>query len=237
MNLVRNSILDAEELTAQTIKQEAAIQRTKQTGSFENAFRPLHDSFIDNEEEVVSALVSGVKNNLTVVSLPNVDAVVDILARLGQIARASELINFVVREAPSDFWLQEDPFHRALLSDRLKQVTTDRREAAEPKLDFEKDLIAAAQNFNREKLSQLAALSQEDYLKLFESKTGEEMRRVVLSALDFRRISNASSDMRQIVKNAESALRTLGKRSALNAFRVQKFGVILTEGDGAEENE
>jgi len=124
-----------------------------------------------------------------------------------------------------------------LLSDRLKQVTTDRREAAEPKLDFEKDLIAAAQNFNREKLSQLAALSQEDYLKLFESKTGEEMRRVVLSALDFRRISNASSDMRQIVKNAESALRTLGKRSALNAFRVQKFGVILTEGDGAEENE
>jgi hypothetical protein len=75
MNFVSSSILDVDELLLQINKQEAVLQRNKQSGSFESSFRPLHDSFQDNEEEVCSALISGVKNNLSVVSLSNVDAV------------------------------------------------------------------------------------------------------------------------------------------------------------------
>jgi hypothetical protein len=229
MRFIDTSVLDIDEVTLQASKQEAALQRNKQSGSFDSSFRPLHDSFSDNEDEVCSALVSGVKNNFAVVSLPNVDAVVSTLERLGRTAMANELIDFVVREASSDYWLNDDPFGRAMHSDRLKQVIAERREAAKPALNFEIDLVAAAQTFNAEKIAQLAAVPEDAYLKLFESKVGDEMRRVVLSALEYRKISNATPDMKEILNKSESALRTIGKRSALNAFRLQKFGIDLSE--------
>ncbi|HEX9544891.1 MAG TPA: hypothetical protein VF955_06880 [Pyrinomonadaceae bacterium] len=190
---------------------------------------------MDNEEEVCSTMISGIKNNFGVVSLMNVDAVVDILMRLGRTKLSNELIDFVVNEAPNGFWLHDDPFRRALHNDRLKQIIAERREAAKPVLNFEQDLIAAAQSFNNEKLAQLAAVPQQAYLNLFESKTGTELSRVVLSALEFRRIANATPDMKTIVQIAEDALRTIGKRSALNAIRLEKFGVSLPVETGDED--
>jgi hypothetical protein len=62
---------------------------------------------------------------------------------------------------------------------------------------------------------------------LFDSKTDDDLRKVILSALEFRKISNASPDMRKVVESAEQALRIIGKRSALNAFRVQNYGVSI----------
>jgi hypothetical protein len=184
---------------------------------------------LDNEDEVCTALVSGVRNNLAVVSLANFDAVVSTLERLGRTTAANELIDFVSREAPSDYWLHDDPFGRAMRSERLKQIIEERRQAAKPVLNFEEDLVAAAQTFNAEKIALLATVPQEDYLRLFESKTGDEMRRVILSALEFRKIANATPEMKQVIDKAESALRTIGKRSALNAFRLQKFGINLSD--------
>jgi hypothetical protein len=229
MRFVDTSILDIDEVTLQIGKQEVALRRNKQSGSFDSSFRPLHDSFLDNEDEVCNALVSGVENNFPVVSLPNVDAVVSTLERLGRTTMANKLIDFLVKEAPSEYWLNDDPFSRAMRSDRLKQIIAERRQAAKPALIFEQDLVAAAQTLDAEKIAQLAAVPQEAYLKLFESKVGDELRRVVLSALEYRKISNATPDMQEIVKNAESALRTIGKRSELNAFRLERFGVSLSE--------
>lgn len=237
MNFVSSSILDIDEFKLQAAKQEATLQLSKQVGSFDRAFRPLHDSFLDNEQEVFDALISGVKNNLNVVSLPNLGAVVDLLTRLGQITTANQLIDFVLKEAPGDFWFQDDPFRRVLHSDRLKQIIAERKEASKPELNFEQDLIAAAQSFsNNEKLAQLAALPPEAYLNLFEGKTGSDLNRVILSALEFRRISNATPDMTKIVQMAENALRIIGKRSALNALRVEKYGVSNSvESDAVED--
>jgi len=76
---------------------------------------------------------------------------------------------------------------------------------------------------------------QQAYLNLFESKTGTELSRVVLSALEFRRIANATPDMKTIVEMAEDALRTIGNRSALNAIRLEKFGVSLPVETGDED--
>ena len=229
MKFVDTSVLDIDDVALQASKQEATLQRNKQSGSFEKSFRPLHDSFLDNEDEVCSAMVSGVKDNFGVVSLANVDAVVLILERLGRTEMANELIDFVIKEAPSNYWLNDDPFHRAMQSERLKQIIVERREVAKPALNFEQDLAAAAQNFNNEKIAQLAAVPQEYYLELFESKKGDELRRVILAALEFRRIGNATPHMKEIVEKAEGALRTIGKRSALQALRLENFGVSLSE--------
>lgn len=120
MKFVDTSVLDIDDLVLQAKKKEATLQRNKQSGSFEKSFRLLHDSFSDNEEEVCRAMISGVKDNFGVVSLANVDAVVRILERLDRIQAADELIDFVVKEAPNSYWLSNDPFHRAMQSERLR---------------------------------------------------------------------------------------------------------------------
>jgi hypothetical protein len=141
-----------------------------------------------------------------------------------------------MNRATRELWLQDDPFRRALSNDRLKQIVAERREAAKPELNFEQDLIAAAQNFNNEKIARLATVPQEAYLALFERKVGDDMRSVILAALSFRQIANATPDAREIVGKAENALRTLGARSKLNAFRLQKFGVsLLMDGNATDE--
>jgi hypothetical protein len=228
MKFVDTSVIDIDEIVLEAGKQEAALQRNKQSGSFESAFRPLHDSFLDNEDEVCNAMISGVKDNLEVVSLANFDAVVSTLERLGRTAMVAELIDFVVKEAPSDYWLNDDPFRRVIKSERLKKIIAERREVAKPALNFERDLVESAQNFNKEKIAELADVSQESYLKLFESKKGEELRRIVLAALAFRQIGNATPQMKEIVEKAEGALRAIGKRSALQALRMENFGVSLS---------
>jgi hypothetical protein len=119
----------------------------------------------------------------------------------------------------------------------IREIVLQRREAARPALNFEQDLIAVAQNFNNEKIAQLATVPPEAYLRLFESRTGEDLKRVVFSALGFRQIGNASPDMKTITAKAEDALRTIGKRSALQAIRLQKFGVNLSVTSDEDEEE
>jgi hypothetical protein len=234
MKFVDTSVLDIDEVVLQANNQEAKIQRNKQSGSFEKSFRLLHDSFSDNEEEVCRAMVAGVKDNFGVVSLANVDAVVRILERLDRTQAADELIDFVVKEAPNSYWLSNDPFHRAMQSERLRKIVAERRDSAKPVLDFEKDLVESSQGFRDEKIAALAAVPQESYLKLFESKEGDELRLVVLAALEFRRIGNATPQMKEIVEKAEGALRTIGKRSVLQALRLETFGVSMSVADGAD---
>jgi hypothetical protein len=63
------------------------------------------------------------------------------------------------------------------------------------------------------------------YRLMVKSKRGEEMRKLVYAALEFRRISNASPEMLQIVRRMEEALSQIGDESKLNAVRVKRYGV------------
>jgi hypothetical protein len=51
LEFVENGILDEGVIRAEAAKQEAHIKLRDQAGSYESAFRPLHDSFGDNKDE------------------------------------------------------------------------------------------------------------------------------------------------------------------------------------------
>jgi hypothetical protein len=58
---------------------------------------------------------------------------------------------------------------------------------------------------------------------MVKSKRDEEMRKVVLSALAFRRIANASPEMREVIHRMEEALRMLAAESKLKCGAPQKI--------------
>jgi hypothetical protein len=235
LRFVDSNILDEDELLKYAKESEERYKRTSQAGSFENSWRLFRDSFADNEDEVCKALFDGLKGNFDVVSRANLDEAISILRRLGVPQMAEDLIDYAVENGSQAFWLPDDPFGRTLRDPRLKSVLAEKHEAAKPKLDFEKDLVEAAENMNPEKLAQLAQVPASDYLALFESRSGDQLRRVVLSALTYRRISNASDDMRAIVERAEEALRTIGSKSRLNALRVEKYGIPIQQDTASDD--
>jgi KAP-like P-loop domain-containing protein len=223
MEFVKVGVLDTEELSRRANVQNANLIRQSKAGSYGSSWRCFHDSFADNEQEVCKSLMDGITNNLDVVSISDVDGVLNIFKGLDRTDLVDALIKFVSENAAPSFWLTSDFFNRGPVDDALKDIATKRREDAKPKLDFEADLVSSAQDFNAEKLAQLAKVPVQQYRDLFLSRTDEQMRRVILSALEHRRILNASDDQKEIVRKAEDALKEIGNMSRLNAIRVSRY--------------
>jgi hypothetical protein len=62
------------------------------------------------------------------------------------------------------------------------------------------------------------------------------LRRLVYSAFEFKKISNASPDMLEVIRRVEQALILIGQESSLNALRVQKYGIAISTPPNGEEN-
>lgn len=237
LRFVESSVLDADEILKFAKEKQEQVRRAAQAGSFEKAWRLFHDSFADNQNEVCNELYKGTKKNFNVVGRANLDSAVSVLRTLGRDDLADSLVDHAEVHGSNEFWLPDDPFNRDTRDDRIRDVAKRKAEAAKPVLNFESDLVATAESMNRDKLAQLAQVPVAEFLLLFDTRSGEQLRRLILSALDYRRIANASDDMRAIVAKAESALRTIGQRSPLNAVRVQKYGVSLSDDERGRDPE
>lgn len=194
-----------------------------------DSWRLYHDSFALNEDAVSESLVAGIKCNLDVLSAYQLDATVSTLRHLDRDHLADEIIDFAEASAKSDFWLSDDPMRRPIHEVRIREIVHRYRSLAEPKFNFPTDLVNAAQSMSATSLEKLARVPVAEYQALFESKVGDELKIAVSSALEYRKISNATEDMKAIVKNAESALRNIGAKSKLNALRVKKYGVNVED--------
>jgi hypothetical protein len=231
LHFVETSVLDAEEIEKSAAENQIKQERMSKAGSFEHSWRVFHDSFADNEEDVCSAVVSGFKSSFDVLSRRNLDEVVSVLRELGRDKAADGLIDFAEEHGSDDFWVHDDPFDRSVREHRIAAIARLRVEKAAPIFNFENDLVLAAKNVDHGKLAQLALVPVEEYQSLFEAREGEQLRRLIHSALDYRRIINASEDMRTVVRKAELALRAIAGKSKLNELRVQKYGAGKTDDD------
>jgi hypothetical protein len=227
---VHTGILDPNAIEACATKLNQQVSLQKQSGSFEKAWRPFHDSFDDNLPEVVDSLVNGAKRNLEAVSLAHLNEAVRILRAFGRQHEAEEVLDFFVANKPSTFWEKGSAFFR-LGSYEPDIDALIQREADANQQVFvpDVDLIEAGRTYDPEKIKKMASVPVDEYYRILKSKKGNELTTFVLSALEFRRISNASDDMREVIRRMEAALKRVGSESSLNAIRVRKFGIEVTE--------
>jgi len=225
MSFVESSVLDIEEITAKAEAIEKSLKQRGQMVALEQAWRPFHDSFEDNEDEVCESLIAGIRDNFEAVSRPTLDAAISILTELGRPDDATALLNFAKAHGSDEFWTSDDPFHRRTKDFRIQQLVEERRSAKKQIFQFEKDLLSAVHSMNVEKLAQLAAVPIERYPSLVEHSSEGDLNNYVYAAFEYRKISNATDDMKRIVSNAEDALRLIAKKSKLNEIRVRKYEI------------
>jgi hypothetical protein len=229
LNYVDTMILDIDEIQGEARKLQEQQRLGALHGALEAAWRPFHDSFNDNEDEVASALFDGTKKSFEVVSLPNLNVAVMLLKELGRYNDASDLLRFFA-ENRSDlgYWTLDDPFERGPFDPDVNAIIEEKtRQQEEQGFDPAAALIEAGKNCDPETVKRLAALPVEAYRDLIIGSRGERLRSIVLSALEFRRIANATDDMRRVKELMEEALRMVGRHSLLNELRIKKYGVSV----------
>jgi hypothetical protein len=119
----------------------------------------------------------------------------------------------------------DDPFQRGTLEPEIAAVVQMQIAKSTVPFDPEVALLEAGQTYDQEIISRLAQVPVETYYDMVKAKRGAEMRKIIWSALEFRRIANASPEMREVIRRMEEALRRIGSESKLNALRVKRYGV------------
>ncbi|WNG18304.1 hypothetical protein [Cystobacter fuscus] len=231
---VENGFFDPGEVEMRGAELDRKIKAQEQSGDFESAWRAYHESFADNESEVVDAIYSSFKKNVQVISPVNLNGAIDLLKELGSERQADELLRFYMdtREEGRNFWdLSQYTFADHVTNPGVVKAFNDKLQTFRVEINpVEVLLKISTQNaWNEHELVALASLPSEEYYKIFKSHSGRELSRIISGALSFLRVVNASDEMKDISRKAKDALTLIGKESKINALRVKRFGIRINE--------
>ncbi|MBB6305022.1 P-loop NTPase fold protein [Rhizobium leucaenae] len=213
------------------------IVATKADGSFEEAWRSYHDSFDDNQKEVLDGLRESFQKNVQYISPTNLNGTVKLFKELGRAEQADELLDYYMAHRKEDrrfFDLDENPFGDNVDDEDVRAAFGERATEAEETRDLAAIMIAIKGGWDEGQLTALATAPIDEYRKAFKSHSGQDLRRMLANVFQFDRIVNATDVMQEIPRRAREALKQIGSESAINARRVARFGVkVEPAGDDA----
>jgi hypothetical protein len=95
---VENGYFDPEEIKKYAAELDRTIKANQQGGSFEESWRAYHDSFTNNQEEVLDGIYDSFKRNVQSITPLNVNGTVLLFKELGRDNQAKELIQYYVNQ-------------------------------------------------------------------------------------------------------------------------------------------
>jgi hypothetical protein len=239
---VRDGFFDAP-----TVKKHASALNTQiKAGDllevFFQAWQTYHDSFDDNQEEVLDGLHGAFLKGVRYITPPNLNGTVALFKALGRQRQAVEMIAHYVETRADEralFDLRTYPFAGDVTDPDIVQAFRDQHVSFKTEINPTAILLRMAETngWNPEDIVTLSTLPVGEYYKIFKNNRGHDLRRLVDTCLQFGRIMSASPDMREISKRAKDALALVGKESAINARRVKAYGVEVNDGDTGNSNE
>jgi hypothetical protein len=194
------------------------------------AWRRYHDSFDPDEEAVANQLFDGNMRYIKYLTQINLDGAYTILNGIGYPDKAEKLLKAFVQEfsdTPSIFDLARHPFGGDITNPKIREAFDAQARAKLPSLPSAPEAAKAIYKggWSPEDEQTLAQMSAAEFEALFRKLRGDELLSVVQGALEFRKIINATPEQKSITAKATEALKRIGDDSALNKFRMKKFGL------------
>lgn len=208
------------------------IVAAKATGSFTDAWRTYHNSFDNNQDNVISALHESFKVNAKYITPLNLNGTVQLFRELGEDEKAEELIESFVKARASEpeiFNLSGNPLAGEITDKKVRDAFDKAYEGASIRESPKQVLmrLSGSNGWSHQDEIVLAETTVDEYYELFKTESGDHLTEMVNACLRFGRFSNANERQKQIAENAVKALTRIGKESAINALRVRKFGIEL----------
>jgi KAP-like P-loop domain-containing protein len=227
---IRAGYFNPDEVKKQAKVVHDKISATKADGSFESAWRHYHDSFGDDEGEVLDELFASFMKNVKYITPVNLNGTLSLFKELGRPEEAKTMLDHYMAERKEErafFDLDDNPFGQHVQDDDIRAAFKTKFDQLEEKRDIPEMLRVSG--WNQETISALASLPVEEYRKAFKSSSGADLRKILSNVFQFDRVVNASDSMREIASRARQALKLIGAESAINKRRVSRFGVKVDE--------
>lgn len=240
MEGVERGFFDEAEIANQARQQHTRQEAAAAQEALYQAWRAFYYTFdTSSGADVAGDVYAACKQHMNHVSLGNLDDAVGILKALGLVDKASELIaSYIdthrdhIRSVDEHIRSVDEaakPFHPVVKDDELRTALVAAVVSPPPKPI--KDILISLYEGkpNKKDIEAACALSADDLYALFKGLRGEELYPVVEGSLFYRKMSNATDPQRALTRNAREALERIGRESTINAIRVKKFGVEISE--------
>lgn len=229
---VKGGYFDPDKVRKHAKELDEKVKATKAEGSFENAWNAYHDSFDDNENQVLDTIHQSFMKNVRYITPLNLSGTVNLFRELGRSEQASEMIRYYVANRNEDrkfFDLEEYPFAGDITDSEIREAFRSKCATLEDTRDVPGLLLGLKDGWDDDMLVALSTAPVEQYYRAFKQCRGKDLRKMLSGALQFDRISNASAQMREISRRGKEALKLIGKESPINARRVSKLGISVND--------
>ena len=207
---------------------DAMLRANDLEGSFAAAWRLFHNTFADNEAELVNAIENSFRKSAAQITPLNLNGTVKLLRSLKHSALADELIDYymVARKADTTlFDLESYPFSSDITDTRIRSLF-DQEWTGQQMLPSLLDVIkgvAKNNGWGNIEIQVLRQATENDFYSLFKQDHGEGLGQVIRTCLKFQ----GYNGYQDIGLKAQAALERIGKESQLNAERVLRYGIDI----------
>lgn len=229
MAAIHSGLLDNEELQYEAAELEKRLRATNARAAQVAAWSLFHDTFADNEKELVASFHAVVSEFAEHVTPPNLNGMVRILRKLGHDAVASDIINsFVEAHREDRKALDLDSYARRHEVDDPEFVSALKAAFSRTTLHQPLEPIIArlrGGSFHHKDLSTLANLTVADYVSIFQDNHGDNLSTLVETILQYPGDDRAAVTMKIA---ARKALAELARHSSLNSIRIERLGLDVS---------
>ena len=229
---VKTGYIEEDKFKNEASKKNEQIRASKSEVSFRETWRLYHDSFDDNEEDLISHLYESFKKNVRNITPTNLNGTVRLFRDLGEEDKASEIIDFYIQQRKNGkelFNMREINFFGDIRDEEIINKFNSEYQASvtvESAADVLKR-IAGKNEWSQEDEVVLSNTSIDEYYHLFKNEKGEHLSSYIYTCLKFGQFGNASDQQKEIANRATEALKIIASESELNKRRVKKYGVEI----------
>jgi hypothetical protein len=228
VKVIEQGYLEGSGFEAAVISRDSDLRKGDLRQQFIDAWSLFHNSFADNEKELVEALTKTFEAAAHQEGPSTLDAVVTLLRDLDQDERADQLIQHYMRvrsHEPAVFDLDQgfgrdvsDKTLRAAFAVKLAVVTetVSLRAAVEH--------MVTSNGWTAEQMGALFLASADDLYQLFKGPTSVPVSKIVTICQRFNQPPNE-----HIAERTQEALLRLGKDCRLNRIRLRSYGLKVDD--------
>ncbi len=199
-----------------------------QDNRFTQAWSAYHDTFDNNEDEIVSQLQEAVASCAPAISPMNLSGTVGLFKELGRDREVPALIASYIagRSDGPDFWnLDEYSFGSEVKDPDVQTAFAARYAEMSPTLDPLAMIIelGTTRGWNPGDVAIASRIGEDQLYAAFKSLKGLDLRRAVLGATKFKNIRSDDADMARLSATAHAVLKKIAGESRVNSRRVEKY--------------
>ncbi|MBD9356383.1 P-loop NTPase family protein [Methylomonas albis] len=212
---------------AQALNEHHSASKSK--SSFTETWRLFHDSFDDNQSQVINCLYESFKRNAKHITPNNLNGTVMLFKELGEFDKALELLEYYItlrKDETGLFNIENHNFFGDICDQdvisRFNEIYAESKAPEEVKDILRR--IGSSNSWNQSDTLILSNIHTIDYYNIFKSDGGIHY---IEPCLKFGQCLNPGDHELEITNKAKEALLMIAKESKLNELRVKKFGIKI----------